>query len=236
MKRNYDYKNNRQPIYSIVRKIIRPFMKKPEIINLNENLETNTIYLSTHCAKKGPIFLDMFFPIRHALWGAHEMLGNYKQRYNYLRNVYYIQKMKKGKFRATISASFEAIFNIYFYKGMRVIPTFPDVRLMNTIKHTCNTLNNNLPVMIFPENSNDGYFEVLNELFPGFIILSDVYYKKYGKDLPTYPVYYHHKAKKLFIGKPLYIQELKQKGIKNEEICELFKEKINGFYFDYIKK
>lgn len=232
MKRNYNFKPSKQPIYRVVRKIIRPFMKKPDIINYNETLEDKAIFLSTHCAKKGPIFLDIFFPKRHALWGAHEMLGNYKERYKYLRNIYYIQKMQANKFRATICAAFEAIFNIYFYKGMRVIPTFPDVRLMNTIKYTCNTLNNNLPVMIFPENSNKGYFEELTELFPGFIILSDVYYKKYGIDLPTYPVYYHQKKRKMFIDKPLYVQELKKNGMNNDEICELFRKKINKFYYE----
>lgn len=236
MKRKYNFKPGKQPVYRIVRKILYPFFKKPTLINMNEALEDKALYLSTHCAKLGPFLLDLYFPKEHALWGAHEMLGNYKERYGYLRNIYYIQKMKRNKFFASISAAFESIFNIFFYKGMRVIPTYPDIRLMQTIKYSSKVLNNNLPIMIFPENSNDGYFEVLTELFPGFIILSDVYYKKYQIDLPVYPVYFHRKANKLFIDKPLYVQKLKLEGKNNQEICELFKEKINNFFYNYIKK
>lgn len=236
MKRNYDFKPGKQPIYDIIRKLFKPFCKKPEIINLNEKLEDKAIFLSTHCAKMGPFFLDLYFPKRHALWGAGDMLGTYKERYRYLKNVYYIQKMKKNKFVATLKASFESIFNIYFYKGMRVLPTYLDMRLLQTIRNSCKIIERNLPIMIFPENSNDGYFEVLIELFPGFITLSDVYYKKNNFDLPVYPVYYHQKAGKLFIDKPLYIQKLKQEGMNNDAICELFREKINNFYFKEIKK
>ncbi len=236
MNRNLNYKPGKQPIYDFVRKILKLFFRKPEIVNYNESLEDKAIFLSTHCAKLGPSYLDLYFPKKHAIWGAHEMLGTYKERYKYLRNVYYIQKMKKSKFRATISAAFEAIFNIFFYKGMHVLPTYPDIRLTKTIKASCNVLDNNLPIMIFPENSNDGYFDVLNELFPGFILLSDAYYKKNKIDLPVYPVYLHYKQRKLFIDKPLYIQKLKEEGLDNSAICEMFKEKINHFFYEYIKK
>lgn len=234
MQRNFNYKPSKQPVYDKVRKILSLIFKKPLIINLSDKLEDKAIYLSTHCAKIGPPYLDLYFPKRHSLWGAHGMLGTYKDRFHYLRDVYYVQKMKKNKFIASILSSFEAIFNIFFYKGMRVIPTYPDIRFIKTIRYSIKSINNNLPVMIFPEDSTDGYKEVLTGLLPGFIKLSEVYYKKYKIDLPVYPVY-THKKKKIIIGKPLYIKKLKDEGLNDNDICDRFKDIINKMYYDYVE-
>ncbi|MCR5308479.1 MAG: hypothetical protein K6E24_05745 [bacterium] len=48
-------------------------------------------------------------------------------------------------------------------------------------------------------------------------------------------MYYHYKEKVIIIGKPLYIRKLKEDNLTNEEICELFKDKINNLFLDYKK-
>ena len=163
------------------------------------------------------------------------MLGSYKERRDYLINVLYSQKLKnkKGWF-IKFKASFEAIFNKIFYKGMKVIPTYQDFHFINTIKDSIATIDNDLPILIFPENSNDGYFEYIESVFPGFITLSERYLKKKGVDLPIYPCYLHYEKKILIIGKPIYLENLKKEGMGKDEICDFFKNKINSLYTDYL--
>lgn len=119
------------------------------------------------------------------------------------------------------------------YKGIKVIPTYPDVRLKTTIKNSIKVLNDNKSIVIFPEDSNNGYFKVLTEFFPGFIMLSEQYYKLYNIDLPIYPLYYNHHLKQMIIGFPMYIQKLKHQGLNREEISNVFCNAVNDLYFKF---
>lgn len=220
----------KQPFFTFVKKIVRIFFKKPKIVNLAGELHNKAILIPNHCHKKGPLMYELYYPKLHALWGAHEMLGNFKSRRAYLRDVFYMQKRGFSKGKASFKATFEAIFSKYFYKGMRVLPTFTDSRLIGTINKSIDILNQNASIMIFPEDSNKGYFDILTSLFPGFLLLAEKYFKTTGEDLPVYPVYYHNKKNIIVIDKPHYIQQLKQQGMKKEDILKFFLEKINSLY------
>lgn len=236
MKKNkYVYKRRKQPFFKLIGCILRLFIKKPKkIINYNESIDEKAIFLSTHCGKNGPYCLSQYLPYKHATWGASEMLGKYRVRRRYLKDVLYVQKLHKKKFPSAIKATILAFFNPFIYKGMSVIPTHQDINFVTTLNNSINTLNNNYPILIFPEDSTDGYKEILEKLLPGFIILSERYYKKEKIDLPIYPIYYHYKKRVILIGKPLYIQKLKSDNKTNDEICEIFKNEINNLYFNYI--
>lgn len=161
------------------------------------------------------------------------MLGNYRSRYRYLRDVFYIQKRGFNKFTATIAAAFEAFFSNCFYKGMRVLPTYKDFRLLGTINKSVASISDGVPVMIFPENSDDGYRDVMTEFFPGFVLLARAYKKKTGEEVPVYPVYYHVKKRIMCIGKPYYVSELEKSGLDRKQIADFFMEKVNDLYFNY---
>ena len=122
------------------------------------------------------------------------------------------------------------------YKGVKVIGTFQDMRFKNTIKESIHVLNNNVGIMIYPEDSNQGYKDVLTSFFGGFISLSKVYYKKHNEDLPVYPTYVNYKKRVIIIDKPLYVNALLNEGVSEELIGEIFKEKFNNLYFNYIAK
>lgn len=210
------------------------FIRKPrKVINLAGELNPRSILLANHSAKKGPLYLEMNFPLYHCLWGAGEMLGSYKERFHYLRDIFYIQKRGFNKFVATVIAVFEAFFSIMLYKGMRVLPTYHNGRLLGTINKSIRALNDDVAVMIFPENSDEGYFDEMTQFFPGFVLLSQAYYHKTGVDLPVYPVYYHIKKRILCIGEPCYVQECIAQGLSRVQIAELLKNKVNELYHKF---
>ena len=233
MTKEFKLFKRKQPVFRVVKRFFRLFFKC-DIIYSEDNLPEKAIVIANHSAKSGPMALEVNYPKFNVKWGAYQMLGNYKSRFSYLRNVLYIQKCGRGKFAATIKAFFEAIFSKMLYKGMKFLPTYPDVRLSSTIKNSIKVLDDNGTIMIFPENSNSGYFDELIEVFGGFITLSEMYYKKYGVDLPIIPVYYHKKSKKIIIGKKSYIQQLKNSGMDRTAICEYYKNEINSLYHNYI--
>ena len=227
----------RQPIWSIFKPIFQFFKWRGiKVYCTDGKLPEKCILAANHSAKTGPMAYEIAMPITHYTWGAHEMLGNYKSRFKYLRDVFYMQKQNMGKFKATLKAAFEAIFSIYIYKGMKIMGTYQDGRLKTTIKNSMTVLDANKAVMIFPEDSNKGYFDIMHHFFAGFIVLSEQYYKSRGEDLPIYPVYYNHKLKKVVVGKVYYLQELYKQGLNREQAAEFFKNEVNNLYYTYFEK
>ncbi len=229
--------SGRQPVYRVTKVFMRRIFKRPQIINLAGELPKKAIILANHSAKSGPPGLDLYYPVPSCKWGAYQMFGNYKMRKAYLRDVLYIQKCgKKPGFGTSFKASVLAIFNPYIYKGMRMMPTYPDGRLTQTIRNSVKVLDAGMSIMIYPENSNNGYKPVLTEFFPGFVMLAERYFKQTGEDLPIYPVYYSVDKRIMVIGKPLFMQEMVKEGLDRNAITERYRDAVNQLYFDYVEK
>lgn len=226
----------RQPIWKVFKFIFKPIFLVKNVEFLGEKFPEKCIILSNHNNKKGPMVYEFSLPTKHVTWGAYQMLGNYKSRFRYLRDVLYIQKngLKKGK--ATFKAMIEAIFSIYTYRGMKVLPSYPDVRFMKTMQYSMECLDNGFNISLYPEDSNQGYFDEMTHFFSGFVMLSEQYYKKKGIDLPIFPAYYGRKKKKIVVGKPLYVQDFVKQGLSRDEIAEKFRLEVNQLYYDHFKE
>lgn len=224
-----------QPVWKCVSAVLRVFMRKPKIINLAGELPNKAIYVANHSAMFGPVMYNLHLPADVAAWGAYPMLGTYKQRYHYLRDVYFMQKRHKGKFASTILAGIEACFSIFFYKGMRVLPSYNDTRFITTIRKSIHMLDNDVGIIIYPEDSNEGYHEKLTGFFAGFVELARYYFKKYHEHIPIYPVYYHDKKKVMVIGEGSKLSDYEQRGLKRKEIASEFCKKVNELFDKYIK-
>lgn len=226
----------KQPFFSIVKKIVSVTLWRGiEVINLAGDIPTKCIFVANHEKKKGPVAYELKLPVFNVKWGAHEMLGNYKSRWKYLRDVYYMKKQGYSKFRASFKATFEAIFSKMIYKGIKVIGTYQDARVRSSIENSIEVLENDMAVTIFAEDSNKGYFEEMTSFFAGFVMLSIQYYRKHDVDLPIFPVYYSHKKRKMIIAKPLYVQDFIKKGYDRYKIADIFKDEVNKLFYTYIK-
>ena len=225
----------RQPIWRIFKFILRPFYRVKNVEFLGEKFPQKCIIVSNHQNKRGPMVYEHSLPVRHATWGAYQMLGSYKMRFHYLRDVLYIQKngLKKGK--ATFKAMIEALFSLWTYRGMKILPSFPDARFRSTLRYSMECLDNGLAVSMYPEDSNKGYFDEMTHFFSGFVMLAEQYYKKTGEDVPIFPAYYGVKKKKIVVGKPLYVQDFIKQGLNREEIAEKFRLEVNQLYYDHFK-
>ena len=226
----------RQPIWRVFKWIFHPIFYVKNVQFVGEKFPKKCIIISNHNNKKGPMVYEFSLPTRHVTWGAYQMLGSYKMRFKYLRDVLYIQKNGVKKWKATLKAGFEAIFSIYTYRGMKVIPSFPDGRFRTTLKYSMQCLDANMSVSMYPEDSNEGYFDEMKHFFAGFVMLAEQYYKKTGEDVPVFPAYFGRKKKKIVVGKPLYVQDFVNQGMKRDEIAEKFRLEVNQLYYDYFKE
>lgn len=223
--------SRKQPFFKIIKGILRLFYKRPRIEYLGgEEMPENCIIISNHCSMRGPMVMELYLPVFNIKWGAHEMLGNYKSRMRYLRDVYFRQKRGYNIVIATLLAGFEAFFSKWLYKGMKIIGTYPDARLVKTLGNSLTVLGDGASVLIFPENSNEGYKDELSEFFPGFVMLAEQYYRRNKKDIPICPIYYNAKRAVICVDKTYTIREFAEQGMKRGEIAEQFRLIVNNLY------
>lgn len=224
----------KQPVFRVFKGIFKHIYHAKVESEIRE-LPDKAIIASIHSAKNGPIVISMSYPKFHSMWGHHAMLGSYKERFKYLRNVLYIQKLHKNKFVATLKATYEALFSIFIYRGMHIIGTYTDMRFLSTIKYSMEVLDDNASIVIYPEDSSKGYYETVHEAFPGFVMLALSYYQKRGEDVPVIPAYVSTKKHRFVLGEPRYIHELEGTGLSKQEMANLIRDDINNLYYKYIE-
>ncbi len=234
-KKEFRVPERKQPVWRPVSTVLKLVYKKPRIINLNDSLPERAIYVANHAAMSGPMIYALHFPAFHVTWGVHQMMGNYKMRFKYLRDIYFVQKRGMHKFPATIIAAFEAAFSIYFYRGMKTMPTFTDMRFATTIRNSVTCLDNDVSVMIFPEDSSEGYKDIITGFFSGFVTLAERYSRKHnGEEVDIVPVYYSKANKVIVIGKPTRLSDYP--NLSRDEIADQIRLQLNSIYTDEICK
>ncbi len=237
MTKEWKVPKRKQPVWRVIRKLVSPiFNAKGGVEFEGEKFPDKCIIISNHNNKKGPMVFEISLPVFHVTWGAYQMLGSYKERFRYLRDVLYIQKNGLGKFKATMKAWFEAAFSIYVYRGMKILPSYPDVRFRKTLHYSMDVLDTGCAISMYPEDSSDGYHDELTHFFPGFVMLAQQYYKKTGEDVPVFPMYWGRKKNKIVVGKPMYVQDFVKEGLNREEIAERFRLAVNDLYHRHFKE
>ncbi len=227
--------NKKRPLYLLLRGVLKMFSRKLVVVDENDgNIEQSCIFISNHSAANGPLKLDLAFPYPFIPWGINNMCQKYSVRRRYLIDVFYGQKLKYSKFRSWLIGTLFALISGYIYRNKNVIPTFQDGNLMTTMQMSIDVLNEGKNVLIFPEDSTNGYFEVLNKYYSGFATLAKIYHSKTGKDLPVYPLYYSKKKSKVVIGKPIFVNKLLAEGKSLNNIAEIARVTTNQLNEKYI--
>ena len=90
------YKKQKQPIYGFFTNLMKLFLHKPKFVNQNDEFPSEGLMVGLHMGKWGPFYMSQWMPFKYAVIGAHPMLGSYKERWFYLRDVLYIQKEHKS--------------------------------------------------------------------------------------------------------------------------------------------
>ena len=219
--------SRRKPFFRFVKCLLRIFVRKPKIINHNQNIEDQAILLSNHEGASGPLTIELYLDHYFVPWGTYEMNGTLKQRWDYLTKIYFPKKKHFNKFLTYFLSIFAVFLLKGYYKGIELISTYQDARIRKTFRQSFERLDKHESILIFPEDSSTGYKEVLEHYFRGFVVLSKLYYKQRQIDLPIYPMYYNKKKKVIIIGQKEYLQNLIKQGLNDEQVAEYFKNKTN---------
>lgn len=209
-----------------LKKIIKFRIKKPRYVYFGEKPQNGAIIISNHAGSFAPLTTEIYadFPVR--FWGTWEMNSGLKNVYKYLTNVYYHQKRHWPLWAARLFCIVAAPLVNLFYKGLKLVSTYNDVRFWKTLKQSVQILEEGSNIVIFPEDSSQGYFNELTSFFAGFASLGELCLKR-GMDVPVYVSYLQVKKRVYVYDKPVLYSELKARYATREEMAQALLERCN---------
>lgn len=220
-------KKNRSKAFEFFKSFLRIFKKKPKFIFLGETFSNPAIYLSNHVGSNGPLTLELYFPLEVRFWGTHEMNEGIKERYLYLSRTYFHNKKHLPLGFSKFISLFATPFMTVFYKGLRLISTYSDARLVTTVKKTMKIIEKGEEsIIIFPEDSSKGYYDFLKGFHPGFYALAEKCYKQ-GIDLPIYLMYFQRLNHRIIVDKPILFSQLKSLNLDMYTVAEKYRQRAN---------
>jgi hypothetical protein len=221
------FKQNRKLWYRGIKTVMKIRYKRPQFVFLGEKPTNGAIILSNHEGTDAPMSLEIYcdFPVR--FWGAHEMNSGLKKLYAYQTKVYYHEKKHWNLFLARLFCLIASPLTLLFYKGLKLISTYKDARLKNTLTQSFNAISQGENIVIFPENSEDGYLPELKGFFAGFVLLAN-YCEKQGINVPIFVSYYKKKENKYIFDSPIMFDKIKEEYRTKEEIADYLLRKCNN--------
>lgn len=220
-------KKNRKFWFSCLKGFLKIFVRRPKFVYLGEQLKNPSIILSNHVGAKGPVKLELYLKTNFRFWGTYEMNSNLKSVYRYLSNIYFYKKKHMPKTLAKIIGFITCPFLKLFYSGLNLISTYPDVRFRKTLRESLQTINSSQNLIIFPEDSSNGYHDTLLSFYSGFVVFAEICLKQ-GLDLPIYVMYFKKKQNTFIVDKPIMYSYLAKTKLDKKEIAKLLCDKANS--------
>ena len=200
-------KAKRKTYFRILKCIMKIRYKEPRFVYLGEPFVNGALILSNHEGTDSPMSLEIYCdkPIR--MWGAHEMNSGLVSLYKYQSKIYFHEKKHWNIHLSRLFCLIASPLTHLFYSGFDLISTYKDVRLIKTLRESIEALKSGDNVVVFPEDSTNGYLSELEGFHEGFVLLADTCKKK-GMDLPIYVSYFRKSDRTYIFDAPIMYSDL----------------------------
>lgn len=211
-------KKQRKWWFRLLKQIMKVRYSRPAFIYLGEQFSSGAIILSNHEGTDAPMSLEIYNPAPIRMWGAHEMNSGLVKMYKYQTQVYYHEKKGWNLHLARLFCLIATPLTNLFYKGLNLISTYRDSRLRKTIRESISAIEEGQNIVIYPEDSTNGYLEQLEGFHAGFVLLCESLKKK-GIDVPIFVTYFKKNDKVYVVDKPILYSQLSAECATKEEIA-----------------
>ncbi|MBQ8427258.1 MAG: hypothetical protein IJX16_05820 [Clostridia bacterium] len=212
--------------FRLLKKMMNGRYKKPLFVYIEKEFPDGSVILSNHEGTDSPMSIEKYLNRSVRMWGTHEMNSGLVKMYKYQTRVYYHEKKHWNLHLARLFCLLASPLTNLFYSGFDLISTYRDHRFMKTVKESLSTIKNGDSIMIFPEDSTNGYLPELEGFFAGFASFCE-YALKNGIDVPVVVSYFKKEEKIYIFDKPIYYSELKKDGKTKEEIADKLLKRCN---------
>lgn len=206
------------------------FIRKPKFKYLGGPIEDGSVILSNHIGAAAPLSMELYFEQPFEFWGTHEMTGSLKGVYQYLSYTFFHKAYSLNLVVSKIFCLIAAPVVWLFYRGLNIISTYRDHRFRHSIRESVETLKQKRSLVIFPEDSEEGYKDTLDKFYAGFVLLGKTCLKM-GIDLPIVVTYLSYAKNIYVVDTPILYSELIKKYETEEKITEVLCARANELRF-----
>lgn len=219
-------KQKRKWWFRVLMKLMKGRYKEPKFVYLGEKIGNGGLIISNHEGTDAPLSLEMYCDKPLRMWGTCEMNSGLVKMYKYQTRVYYHEKKHWNLHLARLFCLIASPLTNLYYKGLELISTYKDGRFIKTLRESVKALKEGDNIVVFPEDSTNGYLAQLEGFHLGFVALAETCYKK-GMDVPVYVTYFNKEKLVYMIDKPVLYSELRKDGATREEIAQRLLERCN---------
>jgi len=209
-------------------RLVKLFTSPARFVYLGGEIEGPALILSNHSAAAGPLTWHYWFNKPKRFWATHENTEGVKAVYRYLADIYFSKKRHINAAVSKVLAFFASPFISLFFKYIAPIPTYKDdaIKLVGTLRQSLKTIKKGESIVIFPEDSSEGYFDKPKRFFSGFVVLGERLLQK-GVDIPVVVSYFSNKKHKVIMDKPILFSALKKLHNDRENLAEAVRQRLN---------
>lgn len=189
------------PIYKALEWLVRLFYPKIKVVGQENLPEEPSIIVGNHSQMNGPIAGTLYFPGKHYIWCAGEMM-HAKDVPAYAYKDFWSKKPKCTKWFYKLLSYLITPLSVCIFNNANTIGVYHDARVINTFKKTVNVLSEGANVIIFPEHEVP-HNNIVCDFQNRFVDVAKMYYKKTGKILSFVPMYLAPKLKTMYLGRPI---------------------------------
>ena len=185
--------------------ILKPFYhhRMVDLENVRTDRENPLVFLGNHAEIYGPIASALCFPVPVRFWVISRMMFNKKDVRAYLYENTFSKKKFLPVFVRKLLAWYLGWLSVNVMNSLQAIAVYRDspMKLRQTIRESMEALSNGENLMIFPEHPEGKYIKGgISELSPGFLMLAEAWWKKYGKKLRIMPVFANREKRTFTFG------------------------------------
>ena len=219
-------KAKRKLYFRILKKIMKVRYKEPRFVYLGERFDNGALILSNHEGTDSPMSLEIYCDKHIRMWGSYEMNSGLAKLYKYQTEVYYHEKKHWNIHLARLFCILASPLTMLFYSGFDLISTYKDIRFTKTIRESIRALNSGDNIVVFPEDSTNGYLAELEGFHMGFVLLADICLRR-GLDIPIYVSYFRKSDLTYIFDAPVNYSALKEMYNSREEIARYLCHRCN---------
>ena len=226
MKKNNEFRQERKWWFRFMKSLMTKRYPKPEFRYLGEHFQPGSIILSNHEGTDSPMTMELYCDIPIRFWGASEMNSGLVSMYKYQSRVYYHEKKHWNLHLARLFCLIASPLTNLFYKGLNLISTYHDVRFVKTLRESVDAIEKGQSIVIFPEDSTNGYLDQLEGFHGGFVSLCDALKRK-GIDVPVYCTFFKKKEGVYVVDRPVLYSEISRGTHSREEVAKKLLDRTN---------
>ena len=213
-------------LYKIIRWFVWLFSPKFKIVGAENLPQESCVIVGNHSQMYGPIAGEIFFPGRHSIWCAGQMMHR-EEVAAYAFEDFWSFKPKRTHWFFRILSRLIVPISLLIFNNADTIPVYHDTRLLSTFRLSIAALQAGKNIIIFPER-NQRYNNILYAFQDKFVDLARFYHKKTGKALDFVPLYIAPKLKTLFICQPVRFRHDQPIEAERERICREMADRITA--------